>query len=136
MALLIAGFVDLGGNGFFIRTTRAKLLVLGAGGRHAHLLLEREELDVDAAGGGAFLERLEVLSESVASEFLFDLDRRLELSLAILDALFHASERLECRFLGERLHRLVNALLRLCTALARNEQVLLPLRLFDLVIQV
>src|SRR5438477_537930 len=123
-------------GGAKIQTTRAKLLTLGAGRKHAHLLLERQQLHVDAAGGGALLELLEVLGKPVTRELFLDLDRRLELSLAVLDALFHPSERLERRLLRQRRHRLVDALLRLSTALTRDEQILLALGLFDLVVQI
>ena len=53
-----------------------------------------------------------------------------------LDPLFHAGERLERGLLGHRRHRLGDALLRLGAALAGEEQVLLALRLLDLVVEV
>ena len=65
MVLLLARDVlDLGVHFFFVELAGAERLLLRRAGReHAHLLLEREELHVDAAGGGALFELLEVLRE-------------------------------------------------------------------------
>ncbi len=99
-------------------------------------MLEREQLPVDVVRRRRALELLEVLREPVAGELFLDFDGRLELALVVLDALFHPGERLERRFLGERRHRVVDALLRLRATLAGDEQILLALRFLDLVVQI
>src|SRR6185503_1685320 len=115
----------------YCRAKRASLL-LGASRKQTHFLLEREQLLV---GVGLHLEALELLDERIARQLFVDLGRRDELALFVLDLLGHALERLERTLIGDRAHRLLNALVRLSTLLARDQNVLLALGLFDLVVE-
>src|SRR6476661_35669 len=98
---LVLEVFDLGVHGLFAlvaRLSRAKLPVVGlrrAGGEHPHLLLEGEELLVDADRAGALLQPLEVTGQLVAGELLVDLGARLDALLGGNDLVLHARERLE-----------------------------------------
>src|SRR5690606_24022227 len=81
------------------------------------------------------LELLDLGLRRVATEGLRDFRSRQRAALRLLDLLGHAIERLERRAIVEAGHRLVDALLRLCPLLLRNQQVLLALRFLDLVIE-
>ena len=105
-------------------------------GKKAHLLLHCKQLSVDRYGNATLFERLEVALQGVAGKLVLDLRVGFELALVGLDALLHPRERLEGALLGQRGHRLLDALLRLGATLARHEQVLLALGFLDLVIEV
>src|SRR6185436_9055174 len=93
MGLLLAGFLYFSWDSLFVVPPSAeRSLVAGTCREHAHLLFERHELNVDGAGDCALFELFKVLGQPVAGELFFDLDRRLELSLVRLDALFHPRE--------------------------------------------
>jgi hypothetical protein len=74
--------------------------------------------------------------QAIARELLVDLRRRFDHALVLLDLLFHPGEGFEGRLLGQTGHRFGDALLRLRPTLAREQQVLLALGLFDLVVEV
>src|SRR5579863_9653617 len=121
------------------RRTGSELLRLaGAPARseHPHLLLELQQPEIRVLRAGRRLQLLEVLAEPVARELLVDLRMRLELPLVLVDPLLHPGERLERRLLRQRGHRLRDPLLRLGTPLPCDQEVLLPLRLLDLLVQV
>ena len=107
--------------------------MLGAAGRQEpHPLLERDELLVGAA---LVLESFELLHQPVAAELLLELRRRDGLPLGGLDLLGHPLERLEGALVRQAGHGLLDALLRLGPLGARHQDVLLPLGLFDLVVE-
>src|SRR6185312_529393 len=58
------------------------------------------------------------------------------LSLVLLDLLFHARERVERRLVGHRRHGFRNTLLRFGTTLPREQQCLLAVCFFDVVVQI
>src|SRR5439155_2627256 len=94
--------------------------------------LERGEIFV---GVRAALEPGELRLQDVARVLLLELGGRLGLGLDLIDLAGHALERLEGALILETVHGLLNRLLRLGALLPRDEDVLLPLRLLDLVVQ-
>ena len=96
------------------------------------LRFKRQQLLI---GVGFHLETLELLHQRVAGEILVHFGRGDELALLVLDLLRHALERLEGALVGDRAHRLLNALVGLGPLLTRDQDVLLALGLFDLVVE-
>src|SRR6059036_2499885 len=86
-------------------------------------------------GVGLHLEGLELLHEPVARQVLVHLGGGDELPLLVLDLLRHALERLEHALVADGRHGLLNALVRLGPLLARDQDVLLALRVFDAVVE-
>src|SRR5204863_8133777 len=107
-------------------------LLLRAARQQSHLALQRQQLLVRV---GFHFETLELLDQGVAREIFVHFGGRDEFALLVLDLLRHALERLERALVGDRAHRLLNALVRLGAFLARDQDVLLPLGLFDFVVE-
>src|SRR5665647_3797244 len=123
--------------GILIRLACVELLVVfrRRSGDEPHLLLERSELRVCGSRTSGRLESFEVARETIARKFFVDLDVRANLTLVLVDLLFHSRKRLKRGFLGNRRHRLGDALLRVCPSLLREKKILLARCFFDVVVE-
>src|SRR5229473_1107068 len=106
--------------------------VPGASGQQPHLAFERQQLLVRV---GFHLESLELLHQGITREILVHLGGGDQLALLVLDLLRHPLERFEGALVRNRPKGLLNAFVRLGPLLARDQDVLLTLRFFDLVVQ-
>src|SRR5207247_1390519 len=84
---------------------------------------------------GAALQRLELLHERVAGEVLVHLGRGDELALLVLDLLGHPLERLEHPLVADRGHRLLDPFVRFGALGARDQDVLLALRILNPIVE-
>src|SRR5438445_564642 len=112
----------------------SEALRLGRGARRQEpqLALQVEQLLIRV---GLHFDRLELLEQRVARQILVHLGRRDELALFVLDLLRHLLERLERALVADRRHRFLNALVRLGTLLARDQDVLLALGFLDPIVE-
>src|SRR5947208_1655933 len=112
----------------------SEALRLGRGARRQEpqLALQVEQLLICV---GLHFDRLELLEQRVARQILVHLGRRDELALFVLDLLRHLLERLERALVADRRHRFLNALVRLGTLLARDQDVLLALGFLDPIVE-
>src|SRR4029079_12430171 len=90
-----------------------------------NLLLESQKLSICSRFPRSCLEPLEITRETIAREFLVDLDMRPDLTLVLVDLLLHSRECLDRRFLRDRGHRLRDPLLSFGAALLCEQQILL-----------
>src|SRR5437773_2352150 len=113
---------------------RSEALRLGRGARRQEpqLALQVEQLLIRV---GLHFDRLGLLEQRVARQILVHLGRRDELALFVLDLLRHLLERLERALVADRRHRFLNALVRLGTLLARDQDVLLALGFLDPIVE-
>src|SRR5207237_4385442 len=139
LAKLLVLFVNFDVDGFLFRLAGARAECFvgdgAAGGKNAHLLLQLNEKHLSRLISARRLESLEVAGELVAGEFFLDLGARPDLALVRLDLLFHSREGFEGRLLRDVRHRLVDASLRVGTTLLGEQQILLAIGLFDVVVE-
>src|SRR6185295_14566141 len=93
------------------------------------------QLGERVVGPGARLQRLELLLKRVPGQLPGQLRRGLGLGLDLVDLLAHAIEGVEGAVVRQPAHRVLDGLLSLGPLLPRDQDVLLALGLFDLVVQ-
>src|SRR5947209_17792450 len=107
----------------------------GPSGKNTHLLLQLNEQNVGGRVSAGGLESLKVVGKLVARKFLIDLGVRSYFALVGFDLFFHSRKGFERRLLGNVRHRFVDALLSVGSALLGEQQILLAVRLFDVVVE-